>query len=200
MTHGQGKKMLEARLTHAHPPHRSSKEAPQLQEKVTDKSLYITVTNEQYLRVMRETAQRFPIGLDVMPLRWTIHRAARPGDTCVLYVKAPVSSVVAVAEVMTRPERCTEAGDPFYGLFYAEVSNLMMLDSWLSRATIILQIPAWGYLKAPRTTSVRVPKDAAPRLMELIEGRFFSDELNKQVRAIADKWREAFEEMKRRGD
>jgi hypothetical protein len=132
-----------------------------------NRSVYTTITNEQFYRLlhdalMREKAKSDHISLEpdeiaVNSFRyWTINSNCKPGDLVALYVKAPVSAIVATGTVATRPELCEVVKSEWYGSHFSEMHSIQMLTEPIPRQVLIDCFPLWRYWRQPRNSS-RVP-------------------------------------------
>lgn len=120
--------------------------------------LWTTVTNEQYYESLKA---------DAGELNWTINKGTKRGDQVLLYVRAPVSAIVALATVSTYPVREGNPSSEWHGWYFSEMHALRMLDVPLTRDFLLAEFPAWRYWKQPRA-SVRVPIEFEQRIKELL--------------------------------
>lgn len=98
---------------------------------------------------------------------WTINKNARPGDTVLLYVCAPVSAIVATAIVSDMPYLDEDVNSEFFGSYFAEMENLKLLDVKVTRHQLRQEFPDWRYWTQPRN-SVRVPDEYLPKLEKML--------------------------------
>lgn len=124
---------------------------------------FITVTSQDYLASLEEDAGEGESN-------WTLGKNSNPrkGDRLLLYCKAPISGLVAVARIASTPELIEEADHEFRGNYCADINEIRLLGAYVHRETIVAAIPAWGWPKQPRTC-VQVPDAYTVKLMELIE-------------------------------
>lgn len=98
---------------------------------------------------------------------WTVNRNARPGDTVVFYIKAPVSAFVAVGRVHSEPFE--DDGDYGWdGHYMADVSVEHVVDPPLKRTAALEYLPQWKWLKSPQAPA-RVPDDVEAKLLKLFQ-------------------------------
>jgi EVE domain len=119
---------------------------------------YSTVTNIEYYQAILDDSLEGETN-------WTINRHARPGDRVLLYVCAPVSAFVAVAEVSAAPVIEEDPGSEFCGKYFAEMHGLRMLETPLKRSDLLAALPDFKYLKQPRQSI-----EIAPRFIDTLEG------------------------------
>lgn len=119
---------------------------------------YSTVTNIGYYQAILDDSLEGET-------TWTINRHARPGDRVLLYVCAPVSAFVAVAEVSAAPVLEDDPHSEFRGKYFAEMHGLRLLETPLKRADLLALLPDYKYLKQPRQ-SVEIP----PRIVDTLNG------------------------------
>lgn len=114
---------------------------------------YSTVTNIGYYQAILDDSIE---GETI----WTINRHARPGDRVLLYVCAPVSAFVAVAEVTAPPEIEDDPNSEFQGSYFAPMHGLRLLGVPLKRTDLLELRPDFKYLKQPRQSIEIVPRFA----------------------------------------
>jgi hypothetical protein len=117
---------------------------------------FTTITNVAYYETLKADAGEGDTN-------WTINRHAKRGGQVLLYVCAPVSAIVAVAEVSDSPEREDDPTSEFIGLYFSNMHGLRMLAEPITRNMLLAAFPAWGYWKQPRT-GVKVPVEYTARL------------------------------------
>jgi hypothetical protein len=98
---------------------------------------------------------------------WTISSRARPGDRVLLYVCAPISAFVAVAEVTEHPYLEENPSSEFCGKYFAAMHGLRLLKKPLTRLSLLRIMPEFRYLKQPRQ-SVEIPEPFVSQLNRLI--------------------------------
>ena len=98
---------------------------------------------------------------------WSINRHARVGDRVLLYVCAPVSSIVATATIAEDPYLNEDVNSEWFGTWFAEMNQLNMLDSPLPRRFLIDTFPGWRYWTQPRN-SVKVPTEHEGELSDYL--------------------------------
>ncbi len=125
-------------------------------------ALYTSITNYEYYDTLRADAH------DDATTNWTINKAARRGDTVLLYVCAPVSAIVATARVSSTPELCDNPQDPWFGKHFADMDNLRLLNLQIGRHNLLEDVPSWRYWKQPRN-SIRVPDEFLPTMLYAID-------------------------------
>lgn len=123
---------------------------------------FTTITNIAYYETLIEDAGEGETN-------WTINRNARRGDRVLLYVCAPVSAIVAIAEVSDTPVQETNPSSEWRGLYFSNMHGLRMLEKPITRAKLLVAFSTWGYWKQPRT-GVQVPAEFIPTLNELLNG------------------------------
>ena len=124
------------------------------------RAAFVTPTNHQYYQTIIDDAGE-------CQTNWTLSRHARPGDFILLYVCAPVSAIVAVGVVASKPEEITDPQNPWFGLWQADIEQLELLDIPLLRSFLLEELPDWKYFRMPRN-SVRVPDEFFKPLMILV--------------------------------
>ena len=127
------------------------------------RATFITVSHADYLGTLLEDSSAGGES------NWTLSRHARPGDRMLIYLKAPVSAIVAWGRVSSVPLRLDEPDSPWFGHFCADIEALSMTPSRVSRDALLNAFPMWRYWMQPRT-SVRVPDEYIERLMSLAGG------------------------------
>lgn len=126
------------------------------------RATYVTVSNAGYLEVLREDASAGGES------NWTLSRHARPGDRVLLYLKAPVSAIVAWGGVASIPMREDDPSSPWHGHFMADLHGISMLPRPIERLSLCVAFPDWRYWKQPRQ-SVRVPGVHEALLLEMVK-------------------------------
>ncbi len=99
---------------------------------------------------------------------WTINSKAKKNDYALIYMIAPVSSIVARGVVLTDAERDTDPNNYWYRHFECHISDLEMLANPVPLAEIRRKIPEWGYWKTP-IKSTRVPDNLAGKIERLLD-------------------------------
>lgn len=126
------------------------------------KAIYITPSNQDFYELILEDAA-------AGETNWTISRHARRGDLILLYVCAPISSIVAVATVATDPVQDFDPRSAWIRHWLADMNELRMLKEPIPRTMLLERFPSWGYWKQPRN-SVKVPdlyRDDLARIVEV---------------------------------
>jgi hypothetical protein len=126
------------------------------------KATFITVSHADYLGTLLEDASAGGES------NWTLSRHARPGDRVLLYLKAPVSAIVAWGRVSSIPIRLDDPSEPWHGHFCADLEALAMTPARVTRESLRAAFPEWRYWKQPRQ-SVRVPAGYEPLLLKMVE-------------------------------
>jgi hypothetical protein len=143
-----------------------------------NKSVYTTITNEQFYLLLQDALRHEESRSDSLSLEpdeialnsfryWTINPNCKPGDLVALYVKAPVSAVVAIGTVATRPELCEVVKSEWYGSHFSEMHSVQMLTEPIQRITLIDCFPLWRYWRQPRNSS-RVPDHFQNQFYDLL--------------------------------
>jgi hypothetical protein len=125
-----------------------------------NRNTFITVSNQAFYEVLCADAASGATN-------WTISRRARRGDRVLLYVCAPISSIVAVAEITSDTEKDQDVRSEWFGSYLADLHSLKLLARPIARKTLLSEFPAWGYWKQPRM-SVAAPEEFLLRLEQLI--------------------------------
>lgn len=125
-------------------------------------ALFTTITNYEYYDTLLTDAH------DDGTTNWTINKAARPGDTVLLYVCAPVSAIVAVARVSSIPELCEDPQSAWFDKHFADMHDLQLLTLQVGRHNLLEDLPSWRYWKQPRN-SIRVPDEFVPTMLYAID-------------------------------
>lgn len=124
---------------------------------------HVTIgTPEPHLNALQRAASRGSL------LNWTVNSKVRPGDRIVFYLRAPLSSFVATGTVASHPKLQPSRKDAWYGHYMADIKTIRMLPKNLSYPHVRAALPAWGWLKQPRRSTV-VPADVVPRFLKLLQ-------------------------------
>jgi hypothetical protein len=120
---------------------------------------------------------------------WTINLKARPGDGVLFYMIKPVSSIVAVGRVASRPERVDDPQSDFDGYTMATIDSIVFLPRPLPRARIQKRLPRWAYWITP-VRSQRVQPVHYSRLEKLLgefglERRFMLERRRRHSNRVA---------------
>ncbi len=99
---------------------------------------------------------------------WTVNSKARPGDRAVFYMKAPLSSFVALGTVTSVPKRA-EGESGWAGHYMADVHDLEMLPSPVRIRDVRRAFPQWPWLLQPRRSTC-VPPRIAGQFLALLRG------------------------------
>ena len=104
---------------------------------------------------------------------WTMQKDARVGDSCFVYMSAPVSRFVGSMEVV---------GDPFFHVGNTMFSNPKLRDQYVAEigkvkyfeprpeltiAGLRGLFPDWGWLRYPRSKT-RIPAEVLGPFLELV--------------------------------
>lgn len=120
---------------------------------------WTTITNVSYYETLKEDAGEGET-------TWSINRGARAGDQVLLYVCAPVSAIVARAELSTAPWLDNDPTSEWFRTYFADMHGLRMLNHPLTRVALLHEFPDWGYWKQPRN-SAKVPPEFELKLSDL---------------------------------
>jgi hypothetical protein len=121
---------------------------------------YTTISNQEFHNVLLEDAT-------VGDTNWMVSKHCRSGDRILLYICAPVSAIVATGILAGQPEEDSDPSSIWFGHWLAHITELEVLTEPLTRQSLILNFPTWGYWRQPRN-SVRVPDEYLPRLERLL--------------------------------
>ncbi len=102
---------------------------------------------------------------------WTVPSKAKPGDILLVYILAPVSSLVASAEVLDVPVPGDEYGWP--GKHMAPIGNIQMLDPYITREELLKNFKGWKWPNSPQSACI-VPIEFEKELQKLTRGRLVS--------------------------
>lgn len=104
---------------------------------------------------------------------WTMVKGARVGETCFVYMSAPVSRIVGRFEVV---------GEPFYHIGRTMFDNPKMRDQWVAQVGQVAYFeprrelsikglrelfPDWGWVRYPRSKT-RIPAEVLKPFLELV--------------------------------
>ena len=109
-------------------------------------------------------------------VKWTINKAALPGDQVIFYLIRPVSSFVASAVVASKPTFRDKYWENHY---LAKIDNVQLFPRGVHLREAQKQFPEWGFLRQPRR-SIQVPEDIADAFM-----RYF-DKLEEEAPVVAE--------------
>lgn len=98
--------------------------------------------------------------------RWTIHSAARRGETVLLYAGAPISGIVAIGTVRSPKTFAAHPDDYWPAQARAMVTVERLIDPPLPLAEIRRRLPKWGWAKMP-LAHVHVPEKHERTLLRL---------------------------------
>ncbi len=98
---------------------------------------------------------------------WTINRHARKGDRALFYIKAPLSSFVALGKVMDDAYYNDDVQSDWNGHYMATIGEIKLFLPPISLKEFQKMIPEWGFLKIPRQ-SVVVPSDIVSKINTII--------------------------------
>ena len=86
--------------------------------------------------------------------RWSCPKDARPGDIALLYVRGPVSAIVAQAVVVSHAVK----GEPGDWSYTAQISEVSILPREVGIRELKAKFPGWKWLRLPRRMAV-VPEE-----------------------------------------
>lgn len=89
---------------------------------------------------------------------WTINKNAVVGDRVLLYVCAPVSSIVATAIVCDEPFVDEDVNSMWFGSWFAQMNELEMLNQLIPRRHLLATFPTWRYWTQPRNSILVAPE------------------------------------------
>lgn len=89
---------------------------------------------------------------------WSINKNTKAGDRVLLYVCAPVSSIVATAFIADAPYIDEDVNSPWFLTWFAKMENLKMLDHKITRLELKMTFPDWKYWSQPRNGIQVLPK------------------------------------------
>lgn len=95
------------------------------------------------------------------------NKNAKPGDVVLLYVCAPKSAIVATAIIADIPYLEENINSEFFNTWFAEMNELILLNTSISRHHLREIFPDWGYWKQPRN-SVQVKTEYLSELLPLV--------------------------------
>lgn len=121
---------------------------------------WVTVTNQSYYETIRDDAAEGETN-------WTITRRASRGDKVLLYCTAPISAIVAQAEIASAPVRDEDPKSMWYGSWFSDMTGLRMVEPLLRRSSLLSTFPDWKYWKQPRLPT-HVPEIYLPQLGVLL--------------------------------
>jgi hypothetical protein len=123
-------------------------------------SVFTTITNIEYYQSLVDDAVE---GETV----WSINKNAKPGDVVLLYVCAPKSAIVATAIIADIPYLEENINSEFFNTWFAEMNELILLNTSISRHHLREIFHDWGYWKQPRN-SVQVKTEYLSELLPLV--------------------------------
>lgn len=123
---------------------------------------FTAITNIGYYEALKQDALEGST-------EWTINKNAKIGDRVLLYVCAPVSSIVATATVCEAPYLNEDVNNEWFGSYFAEMNELAMLNTPIPRRHLLKEFPAWRYWTQPRN-SVMVPAEFESGIQDLLTG------------------------------
>jgi|GEM_PF-4975641 len=99
---------------------------------------------------------------------WTVSQHADVGDIVLFYITAPTSAVVAKGIVRSKP--IPKSHERYKKKHWADIDQIMMLESPLKIRFLKEKFPQWGWLRNPMV-SCEIPAEIHRELDELIGGR-----------------------------
>jgi hypothetical protein len=98
---------------------------------------------------------------------WTINRHAKKDDRALFYMKAPLSSFVALGKVMADAYYDENEQSDWKGYYMAEIGEIKLFPLPIPIKEFRTKIPEWGFLKMPRQ-SIIVPTDIVTQINNII--------------------------------
>ena len=108
--------------------------------------------------------------------KWTINKAALPGDRVVFYLIRPISSFVASAMVASKP---IFRDQHWVNQYLAKIEDVQLFPRGVHLGEAQKQFPEWGFLRQPRR-STQVPEDMAQAFIQ------YFDALEEEIPAVAE--------------
>jgi hypothetical protein len=121
----------------------------------------VTPSNKEYYATVQNDART------EQSTSWTVNKQCRPGDIVLLYVCAPISSVVAYGTIVSIPTVCNDASNPWFGHHFADIEELRLLKIPIERKRMRQQFYDWRYWKQPRQP-ILVPTQYVDQLWDFV--------------------------------